>query len=227
VLVNKIKTVTLENLSSDNLAEQGAPDDFIDDSMLDEFLPDLPFDDHEFEELAEQGSDQKPPENKPVDDTTFHTDPSPVSSNKDDKNINAYSDTVHGNKTAEQASTFYGSASNAPDVQVQEAPPKAFHVFTPTLPKAEPLPRSDQNPRCIYITLDTCGDKNQDVRRLRRLHDILVSRPGRDQFAFRVRERGFWYEIDFPNVTTGLTDTLIKKLEKLMGANNIEITQLI
>jgi hypothetical protein len=53
----------------------------------------------------------------------------------------------------------------------------------------------------------------------------LVSRPGRDQFAFRVRENGCFYEINFPNVTTGLTDTLIQKLRGLMGDQNIDITQ--
>jgi hypothetical protein len=95
------------------------------------------------------------------------------------------------------------------------------------LPRPEPLPQPDQKPRLICITLVSCGDKSQDVRRLRRLHDILVSRPGRDRFAFRVKENGFWYEIDFPNVTTGLTDTLIKKLEGLLGSNNIDIAQLI
>jgi hypothetical protein len=88
------------------------------------------------------------------------------------------------------------------------------------------LPHPDQKPRCIYITLDSCGDKYKDVRRLRLIHDILISRPGRDQFAFRVNENGCRYEINFPNVTTGLTEPLIQKLEGMMGANNIQITQL-
>jgi len=114
------------------------------------------------------------------------------------------------------------------ETQVQETPPisAGFHILKPNLPKPEPLPNPDQKPRCITIKLSTCGDKHKDVRRLRLVHDILVSRPGRDQFAFRVQENGCMYEINFPNVTTGLTETLIHKLEGMMGANNISISHI-
>jgi hypothetical protein len=111
-------------------------------------------------------------------------------------------------------------------IEQEQFSPKSVHVLKSPLPKPDPLPRVDRKPRCIYITLDSCGDKKQDVRRLRRIHDILVSRPGRDQFAFRVKENGFWYEINFPNVTTGLTDTLVQKLKGFLGDQNIDITQL-
>jgi hypothetical protein len=95
-----------------------------------------------------------------------------------------------------------------------------------SLAKADPLPNLDQKPRRISITIDSCGDKHKDVRRLRRLHDILVSRPGHDRFAFLVREKNVIFEIDFPNATTGLTEPLIHKLEGLMGGNNIDIVQI-
>ncbi len=113
-------------------------------------------------------------------------------------------------------------------VQVQERPeaPARYVVFKPTLTRSEPLPQPDQKPRCITITLDSCGNKEQDVHRIRRLHDILISRPGRDKFAFRVRENGFLFEIDFPNVTTGLTEPLVSQLEGMMGSNNILIAYL-
>ncbi len=113
-------------------------------------------------------------------------------------------------------------------VQVQERPeaPARYVVFKPTLTRSEPLPQPDQKPRCITITLDSCGNKEQDVHRIRRLHDILISRPGRDKFAFRVRENGFLFEIDFPNVTTGLTEPLVSQLEGMMGSSNILIAYL-
>ena len=107
----------------------------------------------------------------------------------------------------------------------EQPPQKPFHVLSLSLPKPDPLPHTDQKPRCITLTLNSCGDKQQDVRRMRRIHDILVSRPGRDRFSFRVRENGFLYEISFPNVTTGLTDTLIQKLQVFLGDQNIDITQ--
>ncbi|MCB2214158.1 DNA polymerase III subunit alpha [bacterium] len=115
----------------------------------------------------------------------------------------------------------------AVDVQVQTRPETSarYVMYRPELTKADPLPQPDQKPRCITITLTSTGNKNQDVLRLKRLHDILVSRPGRDKFAFRVRENGFLFEINFPNFTTGLTEPLINKLENILGSSNIEIIQ--
>ena len=119
----------------------------------------------------------------------------------------------------------------APEVknpQVREAapPPNTYHLLRSSMPKAEPLPNPDQKPRRISITITSCGDKHKDVRRIRRLHDILVSRPGHDRFAFLVHEKNVFYEIDFPNATTGLTEPLIHKLEGLMGGHNINIAQI-
>jgi DNA polymerase-3 subunit alpha len=118
--------------------------------------------------------------------------------------------------------------STAVDVQVQERPetPARYVMYRPALTKADPLPQPDQKPRCITISLTSTGNKNQDVLRLKRLHDILVSRPGRDKFAFRVRENGYLFEINFPNSTTGLTEPLVNKLENILGSNNIEILYL-
>lgn len=122
--------------------------------------------------------------------------------------------------------TVATSAQPQTDHQEPASSQVVYHVLRASLPKAEPLPTKEQTPRVIYISLDSCGDKRQDVRRLRRLHDILISRPGRDKFAFRIRENGRRYEITFPNVTTGLTDTLIHKLEGLMGTQNIDIAKI-
>ena len=114
------------------------------------------------------------------------------------------------------------------DVMVQERPasPATYYMVRPPLQKPESLPKPNQKPRCITITIKSCGDKGQDVNRLRRIHDILISRPGQDSFAFRVCEKGYLFEINFPNVTTGLTEPLIRLLEGMMGANNIEILYL-
>ena len=110
--------------------------------------------------------------------------------------------------------------------QGSENPAARYHLLRASLQKPDPLPSSEQKPRCITITIESCGNKNQDVRRIKRIHDILISRPGRDRFAFRVCENGCRYLIDFPNVTTGLTDPLVSKLTNLMGSNNIDIAHL-
>lgn len=110
--------------------------------------------------------------------------------------------------------------------QAKEDPAARYHLLRASLEKPEPLPGSDQKPRCITITIESCGNKDQDIRRIKRLHDILISRPGRDKFAFQVRENGWLYQIDFPNFTTGLTDPLVSKLTSLMGSQNIQIVYL-
>jgi hypothetical protein len=44
--------------------------------------------------------------------------------------------------------------------------------------------------------------------------------------VFHVCENGWQYQIDFPNVTTGLTDPLVSQLMSLMGSQNINIAHL-
>jgi DNA polymerase-3 subunit alpha len=210
ILVDNLTPVALEELENnpENHPEDESLPFSLDDELLDDFLP----------EISPEDADQAPPaaENPAPKQ---NTQPTPAGQNPantpsaapaDDEESQPSQGQMRGSKTQP---TRRDSAS------------KPYHVLSTPLPKPEPLPRPDQKPRCIYITLDTCGDKQLDVRRLRRIHDILVSRPGRDQFAFRVRENGCFYEINFPNVTTGLTDTLIQKLRGLMGDQNIDITQ--
>ena len=110
--------------------------------------------------------------------------------------------------------------------QVREDPTVRYHMLRASIQQPDPLPSSDQKPRCITITIESCGNKDQDVRRIKRLHDILISRPGRDKFAFQVCENGWRYQIDFPNVTTGLTDPLVSQLMNLIGSQNIDIAHL-
>ena len=228
LLVDKLTPVSLDELAVD-LEEPSLIQDppfSLEDDFLEDFLPDLPQDDLEptdqpvesDEEAAEIPSEDPPGASESpasqislVESGTTPDDPVPPADDTD--------------------STSYTAADEAPSSpahQVREPrpAPRTFHILNQPLPKPDPLPRPDQKPRCIFITLDTSGDKQQDVRRLRRIHGILISRPGRDQFAFRVRENGFWYEINFPNITTGLTDTLIHKLRGMMGDQNIDIAQL-
>lgn len=232
ILVDKLTQVELDeliNAQDHNLPDAGS-DLSLEEEFLEDFLPDLPFDDaapQQPEENAAQGdassSMQVPPSAKPEDqpndqaEETGQRIPHPETTHQESQAINLDDDDLD-----------YDQIPLETEVRVSETihPVTAYHVFKPSIPEPEPLPHPDQKPRCILITLDSCGDKQQDVNRLRRIHDILVSRPGRDQFAFRVKENGWWYEIGFPNLTIGLTDPLIRILEGLMGVNNINIAPL-
>jgi DNA polymerase III subunit alpha len=234
VLVDKLTPVSLDDLDID-LSDQGPDDDpplrsmlreDLDDDILEDFLPQLPTDD-----VKPANSLENKPQDPPRDtageryaaaEEGKSDTPGRVAENAPDDATPQLDFPEGGDPYPDEV-----QPTQSKTAQVREVPPPVgFHVLKSPLPKPEPLPRADQKPRCIKITLDSCGDKQQDVRRLRRIHGILISRPGRDLFAFRVRENGFCYEISFPNVTTGLTDTLIHKLRGLMGDQNIDIAQL-
>ena len=229
ILVENLTHVTLEDLQAD-----GDPPDpsgtLPEDDFLDDYLPDLPIDEMELPGSADHDDQEQRPTKSETKATISPEKSEPVSRNAPPLDIQVDVQTenyAERSKTQVTLTQETGSIVIA-ETQMQETPPisAGFHILKPNLPKPEPLPNPEQKPRCITIKLSTCGDKHKDVRRLRLVHDILVSRPGRDQFAFRVQENGCMYEINFPNVTTGLTETLIHKLEGMMGANNISISHI-
>ena len=233
LLVDKLTKVALEDLKvQDSKNPKPGFGDIPEDDFMEEFLPGLPFDKINPKGTEEQQTGYLPPVEKARTPNTDTIDPnlddlsSSISDEKE--NIDIPSNKIQPNNTASYAeqSTKIATAT-ATQVLERSAPSNSYHMLKASLLKVEPLPDPEQKPRCIFVTINSCGDKHKDVRRLRRIHDILISRPGRDQFAFRVYENGIWYEINFPNLTTGLTEPLIQKLEGLIGVNNICITQIL
>jgi DNA polymerase-3 subunit alpha len=81
----------------------------------------------------------------------------------------------------------------------------------------------DEEPRMVIITIQSSGDKIRDVRRLRRIHGMLVSCPGKDHFTFHVHENNRFFLLDFPNESIGLSSDLLGKLVTLVGENNVRV----
>ncbi len=77
--------------------------------------------------------------------------------------------------------------------------------------------------RMVTLVLRASGDKERDVRRLKRVHGLLRSCPGNDHFCFMVFENGHRHFLDFPNDTTGINQVLIDQLAELVGAENVQI----
>jgi len=90
------------------------------------------------------------------------------------------------------------------------------------LSESEPL----SFPKNLILTIASCGDKDRDKRRIRRLHGILVSRPGKDYFSFKIFEDDHWYLLEFPNNCTKLNEVLIDELTRMLGSENIFVSQL-
>jgi len=81
-------------------------------------------------------------------------------------------------------------------------------------------------PRMLTLILHSSGEKERDSRRMRHLHGIVSSCPGRDHFSFMVFERNQYFLIEFPNYTTGITADLLHSLKNLLGDENVRIEAL-
>ena len=91
-----------------------------------------------------------------------------------------------------------------------------------------PLPplfrMSEQNDvKLVTVTIKASGEKDRDMRRIRRVHGLLNSFPGRDRFCFLVFEHGYRHLLDFPNDSTNVNTELIGQLSELVGRDNIRV----
>lgn len=77
--------------------------------------------------------------------------------------------------------------------------------------------------KMVTVILRATGDKDRDIRRLKRVHGLLRSCPGSDHFCFYVFENGHRHFLDFPNDTTGVNSQLIDRLVELVGTENIQV----
>lgn len=75
----------------------------------------------------------------------------------------------------------------------------------------------------ITVTIKASGEKERDVRRMRRVHGLLNSFPGEDRYCFLIFEQGRKHLLDFPNDTTAANTELLNKLVELVGSENVQV----
>lgn len=75
----------------------------------------------------------------------------------------------------------------------------------------------------ITVTLIASGERDRDVRRMRRVHGLLNSFPGEDRYCFLIHEQGRQHLLDFPNDTTAANSELLNKLVELVGSENVQV----
>jgi DNA polymerase-3 subunit alpha len=112
----------------------------------------------------------------------------------------------------------------APDITPVEEPQES--VETPLLPAIPPEEKrppkaGDRSRQMITVVLRSLDDKARDILRIRRIHGMLISYPGNDQFALYVIERSRGYRLEFPNDTTGINEELLARLEGIVGKENV------
>ncbi|MHB8133740.1 MAG: DNA polymerase III subunit alpha [Anaerolineaceae bacterium] len=69
------------------------------------------------------------------------------------------------------------------------------------------------------------GDRG--VLRMKRVVGLLRSYPGKDHFGVLVFERGKPFRFEFPNDTTGYCPELMRKLQNLVGEENVQVETMI
>ncbi len=99
-------------------------------------------------------------------------------------------------------------------------PAPASYIIPPRAPfSAGGKDRSEIS--MLKVVLRSSGDKQRDVRRIRRIHGLLRSCPGKDKFAMLVFEGANRFLLEFPNDTTGITSELLSELTRLLGEGNV------
>ena len=78
----------------------------------------------------------------------------------------------------------------------------------------------------ITISIRSTGDKGRDIRRLRRIHGLLRSVPGKDRFSFICYEYGHRYVMDFPNESIGINKAIINRIAAMVGKENLQVEEL-
>jgi DNA polymerase-3 subunit alpha len=81
----------------------------------------------------------------------------------------------------------------------------------------------DQPSRMLQVVIQTTGIKDKDVLRMKRVHGILRSSPGKDHFSFMLYEGSHQYLVEFPNETTKISDAMMEKLTQLVGEENVQL----
>jgi len=104
------------------------------------------------------------------------------------------------------------------DRELSEAPP----AFSPA-----PLETFlDGDVKMVTVLLETTGDRQRDALRMRRVHGLLTSYPGKDRFEFLLFEASRRYQVDFPSSTTGYCPDLHAQLTSMLGEGVIRIETL-
>lgn len=77
----------------------------------------------------------------------------------------------------------------------------------------------------LTLTIENLPDQKFETqqRRLARIHGMISAHPGKDAFAFVIRENGKSYLVEYPKIRIRINDELLRKLKNELGETNVVV----
>ena len=85
---------------------------------------------------------------------------------------------------------------------------------------------SQNSPRLITVAVRPNGSLERDKRRLKNIHGVLISFPGKDKFSLQIFEGHKGHLIDFPNYNTRICDEMLARLKTVLGNEEWRIEEI-
>ncbi|HKJ28033.1 MAG TPA: OB-fold nucleic acid binding domain-containing protein, partial [Anaerolineales bacterium] len=104
---------------------------------------------------------------------------------------------------------------------IQEVKQEAMKPVLPVKPEQPKGDKRREKKEMVTVVMRSLGDQDRDILRMRRVYGMLISEPGEDRFAFYVIESDRGYRLEFPNDTTDLTEDMLRRIEELIGKENV------
>jgi len=177
-------------------------------------------------EVQAGGSEDEVPDEKTGEDRTAET--SDDFDEQDRGNTDGISSGSDGLEAAASVEEIRVDKTSPPEpaASTDESPPEREVSLPPFLLSPKPPIGEEGDIHMLTVILRSRGDKARDELRLRRIHGIITSYPGKDRFAVQMFERGRVYLLEFPNYTVGLCDEMLDRLYRLVGRENTHIEKI-
>lgn len=106
-----------------------------------------------------------------------------------------------------------------------EQDPSAISPISPAPIPEYTAPTEIKNHPRLLVTIQSCGERDRDIRHIKQIHGFLTSHPGENRFFFHIIEADCSYEIEFPNETTDINERILKDLSRFVGEMNVQIAE--
>ena len=114
----------------------------------------------------------------------------------------------------------------APSGPPPEPPPPPRQTPSPAESRTRSAQRNPESRKLVCVTLRRSAKQEEDKRRLREIHDLLIGHEGQDQFVIRLSDgSGGGVELRFPNQGTSYCPELADDLRALVGGQGVRVEE--